>query len=193
MLDVALHRARHPAEGLLRPVGANRGVVAAMPDLQFCSVIVRRPPMFEEGARESLGLRVVDGPKRASGRDVALLGVGPGRWLAMCEARAPRLATQLERSLGSSAAVTDQSDAYATIRLSGPKARATLEKGIAVDLHPRAFAEDDVAATTCGHLNVIIWRMGDSFDIAAPRSYSADFCRWLMESAAEHGLAVAVD
>jgi methylglutamate dehydrogenase subunit D len=101
-------------------------------------------------------------------------------------------------TLGDTAAVTDQSDGYAVLRLSGPFVRAVLEKCVSIDLHERAFASGSVASTRCAHIGVILWRLDDNagfpvFEMAVFRSFARSLWHFLEESAAEFGLAVLKD
>jgi heterotetrameric sarcosine oxidase gamma subunit len=140
--------------------------------------------------RAAHGLELGQGAKRSVAGDLAFVGIGPRSWLALSENEA--LANELRRDMGDAAAVSDQSSGYAVLRLAGPKVRATLEKGVGVDLHPRAFRPDDTAITSCANSGVIIWQIDEmpTYEIAVARSFAADFCHWLMQSAAEFGLKV---
>jgi sarcosine oxidase subunit gamma len=88
------------------------------------------------------------------------------------------------------ASLSDQSDARAVLRLSGPKLRETLAKGCAVDLHARAFRPGDTAITAIAHIGVQLWQVdeGPTFDILVARSMAGSFWRWFSASAAEFGL-----
>jgi heterotetrameric sarcosine oxidase gamma subunit len=85
-------------------------------------------------------------------------------------------------------AVTDQTGARAVIRIGGRDAADALAKGCLVDLHPRAFPDHAVAITAIAHIGVILWREGDGFALATPRSSAPDVLHWLTTSAAEFGL-----
>ncbi|MGY6567720.1 MAG: sarcosine oxidase subunit gamma [Salinarimonas sp.] len=85
-------------------------------------------------------------------------------------------------------AMTDQTGARAIFRIGGRDAAEALAKGCFVDLHPRAFPQDAVAITAIAHIGVILWREGDGFALATPRSTASDVLHWLTESAAEFGL-----
>lgn len=79
-------------------------------------------------------------------------------------------------ALDESAYVTDQSDGWAMLRLSGPLARPALERLCMLDLDDDAFAEGRVARTVMEHLAVIILRDGtDSFLLMSPRSSARSF------------------
>jgi methylglutamate dehydrogenase subunit D len=183
MLEPATLARRSAFDGLLQAVGAPDAagiVVRECTDLQIATVIARR-------SFSMLADRVPTGR-------IAFIGTGPRTWLAVRKGGGS-LAVDLQRDLGETAAVTDQSDGYAVLRLSGPKVRATFEKGLSVDLHPRAFGVGDAAVTTCSHLGVILWQLdaAPTYEIALFRSLAADFWHWLSDSAAEFGLRVETD
>ena len=126
-----------------------------------------------------------------------MIGLGPGTWLFQREAGSPQTA-ELSEALGDAAAVTDQSDGYATMRLTGPRAAGVLEKGISIDLHDRVFPTGYAAVTSCAHLGIIFWRLEDAnshpvYEIAVFRSLARSLWHFIEESAAEFGLAVTAE
>ena len=79
-------------------------------------------------------------------------------------------------ALGSAAYVTDQSDSWALLRMSGAGTRVALERICPLDLDDEAFPEGRVARTAMEHLSVIILRDGpDSFLLMSPRSSAHSF------------------
>lgn len=72
--------------------------------------------------------------------------------------------------LGESAAVTDQSDGWAWVTLSGPDAVAVLARLCPLDLRPATFAIGSSARTVLQHLSVLLMRTEQGFVIAAYRS-----------------------
>jgi sarcosine oxidase subunit gamma len=185
-------KARGAFDGLLVPGGPKDAgiVVAERPNLQIASVVARSPA-FAPAVKTAYGIDLPDGSKRVVANGLVFLGTGPRTWLAV-RADGSSLAAELRQSLGSSAAVADQSGGYGVLRIAGRKVRALLEKGVPVDLHPQTFAQDDVAATTCGHIGLILWRADtdSTFDVALFRSLCGSFWRWLAASAEEFGLRV---
>ncbi|WP_267139071.1 sarcosine oxidase subunit gamma [Anianabacter salinae] len=59
------------------------------------------------------------------------------------------------------AAVTDQSDAWCTLRLDGAGARDVLARLTPLDLRPSSFAEGATARTLLGHMQASITRVED--------------------------------
>lgn len=76
--------------------------------------------------------------------------------------------------LGGLAALTDQSDGWARMRLAGPGAEAVLARLVPLDLRPTVFPEGQVARTGLNHMMTILIRSGaQSFDIMVLRSMAA--------------------
>jgi methylglutamate dehydrogenase subunit D len=197
MPDVVLQE-RSPLHGLAVPGrfgvrGNVMGVSIEERAIAFASVVARRGQRdaLARKVAERYGLQLPDGPRRSTAGRLTFAGVGPGQWIASAEAAADFVA-RLRSDLGSFAAVADQSDSRLVVRLSGPCVRDVLAKGLAVDLHPRAFKVADVAVTLVAHIGVQIDMLDDAptYQLAAPRSMAGSFWSWLSASAAEFGYDV---
>ncbi|MFC4311596.1 sarcosine oxidase subunit gamma [Steroidobacter flavus] len=188
--------ARAPFLDLPVASSPDAGVIACdRGGLGIASVLARRG-RYEEFAgkcRQRFGVELLSGPRRSIGEDIAFIATGPNAWLATREDDANGLAVELAEALDDCAAIADQSDGQAVLRLSGPKTRETLCKLVPIDLHPRAFAVGDVAVTVAAHMGATLWRLPDEpkghavFEIAVYRSLAANFWTALTESAAEYG------
>ncbi|HEY9348096.1 MAG TPA: sarcosine oxidase subunit gamma family protein [Inquilinus sp.] len=99
---------------------------------------------------------------------------------------------ELADAISTFAAVSDQSDGLAVLRVSGPQARDALIKGVGLDLHPRAFGPGDAAVTVIAHVGAQLWQLDNrpSYEVAVYRSFAGSLWRWLEASAAEFGCAV---
>ena len=83
------------------------------------------------------------------------------------------------------AAMTDQSDGWARMRLKGPGAGAVLARLVPLDLRRSAFGDGQVARTGLNHMMAILLYSGaESFDILVFRS---------MAGSAEHELVQAME
>jgi methylglutamate dehydrogenase subunit D len=194
MSDALVLEPRSAVRGVLADVGSPSAGVTVSDRFAFQTATVIARGGFADMARRldaTYGLQLAPGPKRGVAGDLAFVGTGPRSWLALGEG-SESLTESLRLALGETAAVSDQTSGYTILRISGPKARATFEKGLAVDLHPRAFRPGDAAATSCAHLGVILWMIDDAptYEVAMFRSLAAAFSDWLMQSAAEFGLKV---
>jgi sarcosine oxidase subunit gamma len=135
--------------------------------------------------------------RAARGAAHTFVWAGPGQWLLVADRRED-FAEELKQLLPL-AAVSDQSDARAALRLTGPKVRDMLAKGCMIDLHPSAFPPGAAATTAIAHIGVCLWRVDEpaqaseaAFDLLVPRSMAASFWSWAEASAAEFGCSVAV-
>jgi sarcosine oxidase subunit gamma len=191
---------RSPFSTLPVPARTGDGVrVADRDGLRIASVLARKKGHVElaESVRQRWGIELPRGPCRRAAGPLAFVGVGLDAWLAVHEPGDDGFADSLVASIGNWACISDQSDGYAVLRISGPCARDTLCKLVPIDLHPRAFRVDQVASTVAHHLGVTLWRLGDEpggvpvFEIALFRSCAASFWHSLAESAAEFGICAA--
>lgn len=82
--------------------------------------------------------------------------------------------------------VVDLSANRTTIELSGPSARAVLDKGCDLDLHPRAFPPGTAVSATLAHVNVLLWHTHEHTWRIMPRASFAQFIAlWLMDAMTE--------
>jgi methylglutamate dehydrogenase subunit D len=139
--------------------------------------------------RAAYGADLPTTPERIEAKGIAFIWYGPDQWLAVAERDNGRdLETELKKITAGLAAVVDQSDGRAVIRISGPRARDVLAKGMPIDLHPRAFKANGVAITHASHIGVILWQAGPepTYEIAMFRSFADSFTHWLTDAAAEY-------
>lgn len=181
------------AEGRHGRRGGEPGVRAALREgLALATIIGREDRAAElDGLLSAIvGIAPPKAPKTASGLDSALVWAGPYQWL--CVSNRPELVPRLAAGLAGLAAVSDQSDARAILRVSGPRIREVLAKGCPIDLHPRAFAPGDAALTAIAHIGVHIWQIdaAPTYDVTVSRSMAASFWSWFAAAAAEFGYDV---
>ena len=119
-----------------------------------------------------------------------LLWLGPDEWLITGPAGdgaglEEALQTRLD---GHHHALTDVSAMYATVALSGPRAREVLMKGCRLDLHPRAFGPGVCIQTSLARGHVILHQTDDapSYEITVRNSFSAYLATWLLDAMAEY-------
>ena len=122
-----------------------------------------------------------------------LLWLGPDEWLVTGPAQE---GAALEDALrvrldGHHHALTDVSAMYATLALSGPRAREVLMKGCRLDVHPRAFAPGTCVQTAVAKAQVILHQTDDapSYEITVRNSFSVYLATWLLDAMAEYSPA----
>jgi methylglutamate dehydrogenase subunit D len=155
--------------------------------LGLATILVRkgREQPLRQRVLERFGLQLPQGPLRAHAGATAFAGIGVGAWLASREQAGNAFAASLQETLGDLGAVSDQSDAYAVLRVSGVAARGTLGGMMSLDLHQRSFKPGQVAVTAAEHIGVTLWCLeetpsgGAVFEMAVFRSLAADFAHRL--------------
>jgi heterotetrameric sarcosine oxidase gamma subunit len=187
---------RPPFSGLPVATNPGRGVIVTDRDgLGVATVLARNGTCaaLAQRVHEHFRIALPRTPRRTSSGDLALLGTGPGAWLATFERGGNAFAVSLRQAVGDLAAVSDQSDGYSVLRLAGPRVRDLLCKLVPVDVHPHVFEVGDVAATVAAHIGATLWRLEDHtdgspvFEVAVFRSLAACFWQILSEDAAEFG------
>ena len=84
-------------------------------------------------------------------------------------------------SLGGLAAVTDQTDAWAVVRIEGQGVEDVLARLVPVDLRAQVFEMDHVAKTMLGHMSVTVTRVGpQAFEVMVMRSMAATLVHELL-------------
>ena len=82
----------------------------------------------------------------------------------------------LAKEIGDVAYLTDQSDSWVGIEISGPVARQALERICMIDLNPGVFLEGYAARTLMEHLGVLIVRSGtQSYTLLSASSSAKSF------------------
>ena len=156
---------------------------------------IRVDPRSEQGSR----IAAVAGglPARcgevAGQEGVSVLWLGPAEFLVVAPEEAhdslgDDLIGSLTAALGDAPGqVVDLSANRTTFELSGPRARAVLEKGCALDLHPRSITPGTALNTEVGNIPVVLLKNGEDSFRLFPRASFADFLgRWLLDAMREY-------
>jgi len=135
-------------------------------------------------AAYATALPAVGRSTRSNVDDVRILGLAPDQCFLIFRLAEPFAVGQVRDRLGEAAYLTDQSDSWAALQVSGSDSRAVLERICPVDLHPAAFAEGHVTRTVMEHLGVIILCQGeDDYLLLSARSSAASFLHAVQTSA----------
>ena len=138
------------------------------------------------------GLPAASGGVSGSG-DTSVLWLGPEEFLVVAPTEAHEsLGGDLIQALREALAdgegqVVDLSANRTTFELTGPRARAVLEKGCSLDLHPRVLKAGTALSTEIGNIPVVLWKIGEESFRIFPRASFADFLgRWLLDAMREY-------
>lgn len=107
---------------------------------------------------------------------VRLLRMAQDQAFVMFTHSKPDAAQVVSKKIKDSAYVTDQTDVWTALHLSGPSSRRALERICPIDLDTETFAEGHVARTVMEHLGVVILRdAADSFVLLSASSSAGSF------------------
>ena len=175
--------------------------VAAMADPLYASALITLAevaPVRQIGLRlqppfpaylAGLPLPLVPNRVAAMGA-VRALWLGPDEWLIVAEGEAPDLLPRLERAVADRrAALHDLSSSRVALQIAGNQARALLESGCALDLHPRAFGAGQCAQTLLARVPLILDQLSDAphYRVLVRHSFARWLIDWLSDAAAQFG------
>jgi heterotetrameric sarcosine oxidase gamma subunit len=107
---------------------------------------------------------------------------GPNSWMIIASDEESKrepggLLKSLQKAVGNSGAVVDQSHGRCALRLSGTHARKVMAKNTAIDLHPLAFGPGKCALTSVAHMSALVIQVDDSpsYDLFVARSLARSF------------------
>lgn len=198
--DVApwCHR-RSPAHDLTEAMQHGSCVEVRLREVPFLTQIALRVWPGEEVASGLKGILGAGLPRGVGGvvstpDGLALLWLGPDEFLAVgpdeveSGVRTDQLVDRLTGALGTARGqVVDVSANRVTLELSGPSARAVLEKSVRIDLHPRVFAVGSAAVTPLDTTPAIIWRTEEeSWRVLVRASFAEHAVAWLLDGMREY-------
>lgn len=127
--------------------------------------------------------------KRAGGE--FLIALGPDEWL-IAGGDGPFVFAKIKGGLEEHfAAVTDVSENFCTIRLTGPAAATVLQKGCPLDFDAAIFKPGTAAQSHIAKATTIIHRLGaEEFNLRCRRSFAEYLFTWLESAGGEFGVAI---
>jgi sarcosine oxidase, subunit gamma len=124
--------------------------------------------------KKALGVGFPGPGEALTGKSGRAIWVGPGR----------ALVTGALPDLGGLAALTDQADGIAVVRIEGPDVVAVLARLVPVDLRPSVFPEGRTARTLIGHMMASVTRVGpEALELMVFRSMAGTLVHELAEAA----------
>lgn len=176
MPDIRLH-AETPLAGLDKTIADTR-----VREVTGKAMVSIAPPLKGEKAlaaalKKAYGLTIpAVGHSTLGRRSHRLLAMQRDQFFLLFDHAGDGAVTAVAKTLGNVAYLSDQSDSWVMLEMSGPKARAALERMSMVDMSPQAFVEGQVARTAIEHMGAIIVRLpGETFMLMAMRSYAGSF------------------
>lgn len=149
------------SEDLGLPLETGAARLATLPETPMISVAPFRGQEAAVAALLQAELPVGRAVPTALGR---LIWAGLGTWLL----RGPVRGDRLDRL----AAVTEQSDAWCGLALTGPAATDVLARLVPLDLDPSRFPIGTAARSMLHHVPLLLVAVAGGFEIFVPRSYA---------------------
>ena len=126
--------------------------------------------------KKGYGVDLPDPGKSVVAGDATLVRLAADQAFVLFTRATPDAEAAVAEKIGDAAYLTDQTDAWCTLDLSGHDSRAALERICPVDLHPHSFAVDDAARTTMEHMGSLIIRQDeDSYRLLSMSSSANSF------------------
>lgn len=192
---------RSPAHHLTALMEGGSGEQVRLREVPFLTQITIRAasPEAVEAVSGALGVALpsavgeMSRGERGEGGPVSVVWLSPDEWLAVLgdEAETGVASTTVVESLNVALGerrgqAVDVSSNRTTLELSGPKARAVLDKTIELDLHPREFPVGRVVSTQMESVAVILWRIAEETWQLMPRaSFTEHVVLWLADGMRE--------
>ncbi|MEM8751369.1 MAG: hypothetical protein AAGF90_00195 [Pseudomonadota bacterium] len=148
-------------------------VVDEAPARTLVSFAARRGADPSAAVRKAFALDLPGPARSAEGDGVVAYFDGPGRWFLR---GGEGLLDAARKAAAGVATVTDQSDGFASLTLTGPRSRDLLSRLSTLDFADAAFPVGAVARTPMQQISVTILRTGDGPDyvLETPRSTARD-------------------
>jgi methylglutamate dehydrogenase subunit D len=181
--------------GRARLVGGEAGLtLAERQPGSYCEVALWPPVTGQAGARIADLAGVAEVPRLGRlvlGEKTLAFCLVPGRFNVI--AAEPGWARRLEQAVPpETGAVVDLSQGRGGIRIAGPHAQYVLQKGLDLDLDPRAFPPLAAAQSVVDHMPVTVLRLeAELFDLFTFRGFALSFWELLSEAASEAGWRAA--
>ncbi|MEQ8333258.1 sarcosine oxidase subunit gamma family protein [Nisaea sp.] len=196
MADLETLTARTPLDPLDIVIGGPSDAGVTLTEIPFQTRLVLRglpsDKKFVSTVKKALGVELPAKPGTvASSKTARVLWTGPNEWMVYSDDTG--LAAALTKAVSNlHAAVTDVTEHYTLIRLSGRHARDVMIKGCAIDLHPREFGPGQCAQSHLGRITVLFDQTDEtpSYDILVRASFAEYLWMYLEDAGLEFGVRI---
>lgn len=143
---------------------------------------------FESALASAYGISRPEPGMSVLARDgeTRLLALGVDQFFALFSHATPDALQIVGSALEDAAYLTDQTDNWVFLELTGPRARPALERICPIDLHPTSFSVGSAARTVMEHLGALVVRMDDESYLLASASSSAGSFLHAIETSIEN-------
>jgi sarcosine oxidase subunit gamma len=161
------------ADLLPRTIGAITMTEVVLERLVSVSPFAGQSKWASAALKDQIGLGLSAPGRAITNRRARVIWAGQRTWLVAAEVKLDGLA-----------AVTDQSDAWASLRIEGAGVEDVLARLVPIDLRATIFKSGHTARTMLAHMNVTITRVGaQAFEVMAMRSMAGTLVHDLQAAA----------
>ena len=142
------------------------------PNLALASLAMRRTSdTFADTARAFLGCDLPAPGQMSVSESFKVFWTGPDQWM-VCAAfdRHELLSQQLSQQFGSSASVTEQTDAWCGLSLYGAGCQELFMRLCPIDI--LSFSDQQATRTTIEHMGCFVLHLGAKYLVLVPRSFA---------------------
>jgi sarcosine oxidase subunit gamma len=142
---------------------------------------------FIKGVENALGLVLPPAANTVtSSADLHIFWLGPNEWLIHLplDAVEEKINALREALDNQHAAITEVSDYFSVLQLSGPQAREIIASASPLDIRPQHFTAGQCAQTRFGHASILLWPLEDTpaFGLQVRWSYAQYVYDYLSQS-----------
>jgi sarcosine oxidase, subunit gamma len=196
MADLETLTARTALDPLDIVIGGPSDAGVTLTEVPFQTRLVLRGLLsdkkFTAAVKKALGVEPPAKPGTvASSKTTRVLWTAPNEWMVYSD-DADLAATLTKAVTGLHAAVTDVTEHYTLIRLSGRHARDVMIKGCAIDLHPREFGPGQCVQSHLGRITVLFDQTDETptYDILVRASFAEYLWMYLEDAGLEFGVRI---
>lgn len=196
MADLETLTARTALDPMDIVIGGPSDAGVTLTEIPFQTKLVLRglpsDKKFTAAGKAALGVEPPAKPGTvASSKTARVLWTGPNEWMVYSDDTG-LAATLVKAVAGLHAAVTDVTEHYTMIRLSGRHARDVMIKGCAIDLHPREFGPGQCVQSHLGRITVLFDQTDEvpSYDILVRASFAEYLWMYLEDAGLEFGVRI---
>ena len=140
---------------------------------------------FKNSIKNIFGLKMSSPNKSVKNKDTRIFSTQPDQIFVLTK-RTDDPEKSMAIEVGKSAYITDQTDAWVILEISGSSSREALERICQLDLDKEIFQLDSMARTSMEHMSAIIIRKADDTFYLMSASSSAKSFLHAVELSAQH-------
>ena len=183
--NVAKLSATSSLDGYDKEIGTIRLREISNQSLIAMAIPLGEETKFKNSIKNIFGLKMSSPNKSVKNKDTRIFSTQPDQIFVLTK-RTDDPEKSIAIEIGKSAYITDQTDAWVILEISGSSSREALERICQLDLDKEIFQLDSMARTSMEHMSAIIIRKADDTFYLMSASSSAKSFLHAVELSAQH-------